>query len=208
LPSLGEIQLVITQVVDAGHFWAQLADKKSIKIIHDFDLTLNSLPKHSLKPLRPVHEGILCLARYSQDNRYYRAKIDSISHSVAHITFIDYGNSEQVPVSSLRQIPSDFLHLPMQAFECFLSHVHPSFRQAIGGNTWSTVANRRFMELTSNKILFGRIFSKVDDALRLELIDTTDSQSDVSINDWLIEKGYGEAASEPHNSKVHFILHL
>ena len=35
--------------MDAGHFWAQLADDKSIKTHREFDITLNSLPGHSLK---------------------------------------------------------------------------------------------------------------------------------------------------------------
>ena len=46
----------------------------------------------------------------------------------------------------------------------------------------------------------------MDDALRLEIIDTTDHHSDVNINDWLVQNGYAEAAPEPHNSKVHVIV--
>lgn len=45
--------------------------------------------------------------------------------SVCEIKLVDMGGYAQVPTSSLRQIRQDFLALPFQAVECYLSNIEP-----------------------------------------------------------------------------------
>ncbi|CAB3411232.1 unnamed protein product [Caenorhabditis bovis] len=52
--------------------------------------------------------GDLCVAKFSVDGQWYRAKVESVKAGQAEILYIDYGNRETVPSASLAQIPSGF----------------------------------------------------------------------------------------------------
>ncbi|VDM64518.1 unnamed protein product [Angiostrongylus costaricensis] len=67
--------------------------------------------------------GDLCAAPFSVDGLWYRAKVESIRAGQAEVLFIDYGNREVVPASSLTQLPSGFAHIPSGAKEYGLALV-------------------------------------------------------------------------------------
>uniref|UniRef100_A0A158P6P6 Staphylococcal nuclease domain-containing protein 1 n=1 Tax=Angiostrongylus cantonensis TaxID=6313 RepID=A0A158P6P6_ANGCA len=67
--------------------------------------------------------GDLCAAPFSIDGLWYRAKVESIRAGQAEVLFIDYGNREVVPASSLTQLPSGFAHIPAGAKEYGLALV-------------------------------------------------------------------------------------
>lgn len=52
--------------------------------------------------------GESCVAKFSQDGQWYRAKVESIRAGQAEIVYIDYGNRETVDASKLAQIPAGF----------------------------------------------------------------------------------------------------
>ncbi len=63
------------QYIDAGHFWAQLADQVATTNMRRL---LDSINTRSLKPLLcpPAKmEGMFCLAPFSEDGLFYRAKV-------------------------------------------------------------------------------------------------------------------------------------
>jgi len=67
--------------------------------------------------------GQPCAALYSEDNGWYRATIDSIpadSTSRRVVKFVDYGNIESCDVSSLRELDSRFLCVPVRRVDCRL----------------------------------------------------------------------------------------
>lgn len=43
------------------------------------------------------------------------------SDGTVRVSFVDYGNTEEVPLDNIRQISSSFLKLPFQAIKCWLS---------------------------------------------------------------------------------------
>ena len=66
---------VHTQVIDGGSFWAQFSDLKSKKRLRDL---MEAITSRQLSPLilQPSKmPGTYCLARYSGDGLFYRAKI-------------------------------------------------------------------------------------------------------------------------------------
>lgn len=59
-----------------------------------------------LKPLsRKPTLGMACLARFSEDNKIYRAVIKSISPDSCQLLYVDYGNSEKVVDNNIYDIP-------------------------------------------------------------------------------------------------------
>ena len=80
-----------------------------------------TLAKESPPQLESVSEGLSCLAMYSEDEGWYRARIESVSDNgtdriIAH--FVDYGNSETTSLDSLRKCPDRFMREPIQALHC------------------------------------------------------------------------------------------
>ncbi|ETN74249.1 nuclease-like protein [Necator americanus] len=61
--------------------------------------------------------GDVCAAPFSVDGLWYRAKVESVRSGQAEVLFIDYGNREAVPASSLAQLPPGFAHIPAGAKE-------------------------------------------------------------------------------------------
>lgn len=74
------------------------------------DRLTNDLPNVPLKHLSTTPTiGMACIARYSEDNNLYRAAIMNIQLDVCRVTFVDYGNSEDVPHAEIYEIPDKFL---------------------------------------------------------------------------------------------------
>ena len=52
-----------------------------------------------------VKVGAMCIAKYKEDGLWYRARIDMvISDDTVKITFVDYGNEDNVKIENLRRI--------------------------------------------------------------------------------------------------------
>lgn len=73
------------------------------------------------------------------------------------MTFIDYGNSQMVPISFLMKLSVNECHLPAQAMECYLTCVRPSASSAAEG-TWSKAANARFEQIVQDKRLVAKVW--------------------------------------------------
>lgn len=69
--------------------------------------------------------GIVCAAPVLDS--WYRAQLINYypEENEADLRFLDYGGYARIDASCLRQIRSDFLSLPFQAVECYLSNVVP-----------------------------------------------------------------------------------
>lgn len=87
-------KVIITEVTNELHFFAQSTDsgpkleQLMTKLRQEFK---NSPPvSGSYSPRR----GDLCAAKFSEDEEWYRARIEKVSGSNATIKYIDYGNSE------------------------------------------------------------------------------------------------------------------
>lgn len=98
-------KVVITEVTPDLHFFAQSTDsgpkleQLMAKLRQEFK---NSPPvTGSYTPKR----GDLCAAKFSEDEEWYRAKVEKISGNNASIKYIDYGNSEVSTNSKFTQVP-------------------------------------------------------------------------------------------------------
>ena len=72
-------------------------------------------------------------AQFSEDNSWYRAAIKSVpSDFEVEVHYVDYGNSEVILLSDVRQLSKRFFDLPVQAVRCSLdSPVVESFGQRV-----------------------------------------------------------------------------
>lgn len=104
-------KVIVTEVTNELHFFAQHTDQGG-----KLESLMSKLRKEfqSSPPLAGAYtpkRNDLCAAQFSEDNEWYRAKIERIQGQKATILFIDYGNKEVSPVHSaltfrlIQQVP-------------------------------------------------------------------------------------------------------
>ena len=112
----------------------------------------------SLLPSRPVEVGDCVCAQFTEDNAWYRAKVIAmVADDPVELCYIDYGNKEVLPSSSLRLLHPSLLYLPPFALECFLAALEP----AGSDNEFSSEATGLLLSLTT------------DNSCTMELLSTT-----------------------------------
>lgn len=121
-------KIVITEVTNDLHFYGQIIDNgpKLEQLSAQLRNELESRPPVSGAYTPKV--GDLCVAKFSVDNEWYRAKVLSAQPSTGNATvlFIDYGNREPIHSSKLAQMPAGFETMPPQANEYQLALVQTS----------------------------------------------------------------------------------
>lgn len=84
-----ESSIFVAQVIDGGHFWAQFSDLKNKKRLRDMMAAITERPLSPLIMDASKMMGTYCLARYSGDGFFYRAKILEVKvdgkHAVADV---------------------------------------------------------------------------------------------------------------------------
>ncbi|KAL7990597.1 hypothetical protein Chor_014027 [Crotalus horridus] len=70
--------------------------------------------------------GEPCCARFSGDDKWYRAIVLGINESEIKIVYADYGIVEMLPFSRLQPITAPYLQLPFQILKCSLAGNKPT----------------------------------------------------------------------------------
>ena len=97
LPKLGYIQLIVSEVVDPAHFWAQRVDTSATVQLQSMMDAINASSDRLIPLLSSTQDlvGQQCLAPYSENGQYYRAKVQSIAPSTGLVMVrLDTGKRE------------------------------------------------------------------------------------------------------------------
>lgn len=145
------------QRIDTSHFFCQNIHDNSQDLLTNINRILNT------QPLRVVNEEKINLsdyyvARYTGDNQYYRVKVHNrTSKTQVHIFFIDYGNTANIHIQKLHELPDDeIMKTAPIAFECVLIEIQPAW-DIIRKGIWSDQVNDLFDNATQNTILHGKV---------------------------------------------------
>ena len=82
-------------------------------------------------PVSSCNRGDLCLALFRSDNSWYRAKVLKTAGTSVTVFFIDYGNTEVVDISNVRQANDFVLSMPALSTNCIVADCTPL------GDCWS-----------------------------------------------------------------------
>ncbi|CAI4231372.1 unnamed protein product [Auanema sp. JU1783] len=77
-------------------------------------------------------KGDLCVAPFSADGQWYRARVDAVRSGQSEVTFIDYGNKESVASNALAQLPAGFANHPGFSKEYALALTQVPFDKEYG----------------------------------------------------------------------------
>jgi staphylococcal nuclease domain-containing protein 1 len=120
-------KIVVTEVTDDLHFYGQLIDNgpKLEQLTVQLRAELEARP-----PVPGAYNpkvGDLCVARFSIDDEWYRARVLSLgANGAVSVLYIDYGNREKTQSVKLAALPAGFETLAPQAHEYALALVQLS----------------------------------------------------------------------------------
>ncbi|CAM9496697.1 unnamed protein product [Lampetra fluviatilis] len=209
------LMVFITEVLDVGHFFAQKVDDNSKEVQH-LAQRIGERPKRPL--MAPPSPGDLCLSPYPDEKsqELYRARVMRVpnSHTV-EVFFVDFGNTRNIPLQDLKELPQDLKDMPFQAMECMLCEVRPSALSRIAaGGSWSADARSWFSKQTLEKNFFMQVFSMEHGVLRVRLSGsrplegaaaaasgTAVPSQPADVGRMMVELGFAEPAEEAFESK-------
>nr|XP_033795375.1 tudor domain-containing protein 6 isoform X2 [Geotrypetes seraphini] len=155
----------VSYVETPGMFWCQL-----IRSANELKWLMQKIQDYCKNMVCPYkYNRLVCLAKYSEDGKWYRALITSRmpnggASSIEHVEvrYVDYGNKETVSVKDLCLIHKDFLQLNAQAFRCSLYNlVEPCGNDPLDWDEETVLAFQDFVDgaLTNHKELSCTVFA-------------------------------------------------
>ena len=138
------LAVTITHVTNPNSFWVQLLERSAVDTCMSM---YKKIKKRTLVPLSSVSAGDLCLCYFSEDKQVHRARVTSIDDRMAKVMYLDYGNSEDVPINELYEIDSELLSFKQQGILCTNNNLlNPAGKSADWG-----AATDLFKEMTLDK---------------------------------------------------------
>ncbi|XP_062429106.1 tudor domain-containing protein 6 [Rhea pennata] len=196
VPEAGQtVKIYVTVVKGPEYFWSQGADTESIKYIEEKIKEAENFGLNSIKDCGScIKTGDICIAKYSEDGKFYRAKVSNIKGDDLVVRYVDYGTEETVGMEMVRQIPSELLKIPNQAFPCCLS----GFNSSEG--SWLSEAEDKFYDMTVELLLEAKVIEiREDKASEVPLSVVKLETCGKSINEemkcfWKVSTGAGDTA--------------
>ena len=173
-------------VTSPGKFYIQLVKYENdlIKMMDMINIDYDSCSPN----VSSVSAGQVLCAKYSQDERWYRAKVIGMQGGAIQVHFVDYGDEETVALSNVRRLTAEYTKLPIQSVMCELSGIKPAQGQ------WSEQANIKFEELTLDKPLVACMVEKrPNGSYMVELVDTA-QHGQPAINEQLVRGRFAMGA--------------
>ncbi|XP_050411820.1 uncharacterized protein LOC126826787 [Patella vulgata] len=200
------VVVVVSTIISPRHFYVLLpygkvtldylqtqkdkgAYREAEENLEDLQKSLNSIyrrggSQHDLL----VYAAGQAVAVQGHDNKWYRGKVIDTNpeDERVKIFFVDFGNTSWINERNIRKLEAQFLHLPLQAVECFLEEVELPKRKTV----WSYASREYFRSLVDGKTLVAQVTSRSwHGSLKINLFDTSGRQ-DINIAQALIDGGY------------------
>ena len=111
------IDVFVAFAESAQKFFCQASAHSS-----ELDDLMNRLEEHyssEAENVSTIEVGSCCVAWYGEGG-WYRAKVQQIQGREVKVSYIDYGDTATVPLSSIRTLKPEFSSLPAQGVQCCL----------------------------------------------------------------------------------------
>lgn len=142
-----QLEVYITVLNDDQTFWCQSANSEELDKISSSVSEVGDEANH--KPVNPgtLFPGSPCVARFADDQLWYRAEVINKAGDELYVVFVDYGNKSQVNITDVREMPHLLVEIPPQALLCELEGFDTSY------GCWDSCAYDELSTLTADKLL-------------------------------------------------------
>lgn len=127
--------------------------------------------------LSVIKVGQPCIARYSEDQLWYRAQIvDLLTSDVVKVWFVDFGNFEDVKLADLKEMKQDWFLYPLQQYRAQISNIKLRDEERVNKvinfftDLCGTVQHAKIVELEPLKIELYKLNSE-EEVLYWDLIE-------------------------------------
>ncbi|CAN7989534.1 unnamed protein product [Ixodes hexagonus] len=177
-------RVMVSHVKDPSHFYVQVCSlaSKLQRMQAETNTYCMSLSSR-LGPDEEPRVGQMYLAQFLLDNNWYRCRVlrlipcdvdivDGASFSQSsfkvEVFYVDYGNTEAVPLSRLRVMAPVFGRLPHLALKCSLYNLATTK----GDTHWKRESIAMFARLTEHRKLILMVAERSADVYHVDLLDT------------------------------------
>ncbi|KAM6307354.1 LOW QUALITY PROTEIN: tudor domain-containing protein 1 [Aegotheles albertisi] len=173
---------VVSHVQNPENFFCQHIH--SARQLAELQASLNEhCDKFPSSPAFRPAVGDVCCAQFTEDDLWYRAAVLAYaSEDTVFVVYIDYGNSEVLPLTRLRPVIPRLVDLPAQAIKCTLAGVKPP------RGAWTSKAVSVMKQLVNNKVFAVKVVDKDSYSSVVELVDASVTPG-ISVSRCLVEKG-------------------
>ncbi|XP_045620782.2 platelet binding protein GspB isoform X2 [Procambarus clarkii] len=190
LPAGVWVDIRVATVVSAGELWVQQPLHPSFAHMERLQVCMNNNygDGSNTPPLpSPLADGTVCVVQIT--GQWMRCQVLSTAENVSQILLLDIGDTTFVETSLLRQIRLDYLMLPFQATQCFLSGVQP-----VRGDVWDDTATTAMKELVSNDYLSAEVVAWTAEDVPLVNLNRRERNQFVQLNERLVQLGHARGA--------------
>lgn len=132
---INELVVDVTALISPTEFvvnlattnWVNLATHPILRELHNkYDNMVATIQEEApkLPVLSKPYVGKACCAKYSADEKWYRAVVISEQKDQLQVQYVDYGNVEALPLEEVRQIKDEWVSgIPSQGIFCVLSDI-------------------------------------------------------------------------------------
>ena len=181
------VECIVTQFKSPSDFWLTRAD--SILGLKELLDEMSSLPPASVAYQPCV--GEICAALFSEDENWYRARVNCVVSDTVEVTFVDFGNSETTTISALQPLPADLLKLPLQAIHCCMDNCEPA-----NGVEWSAESKSVACSIVSDTTL-SCISHGVNDAGHCRVVVYTADVDEEDVASQLVSRRLAAVPAPP-----------
>ncbi|NWT54132.1 TDRD1 protein, partial [Erythrocercus mccallii] len=162
------LSVIVCTVYNPGEFYCQISDSHELLALNALNKSLSEYCQKTPPDVFEPENGDPCCAFYSEDGNWYRGVVQNVtSDGSVRVSFVDYGNTEEVPLDKIRQISSSFLELRFQAIKCWLSGIKSE------NSKWNPEATKKFHMYTSGLELQATVTSLSEDGAGVVLTDNS-----------------------------------
>ncbi|XP_074614107.1 tudor domain-containing 6-like isoform X2 [Acropora palmata] len=198
VPTDGSFEVVVTDVEHPGCVWAQLCTPEALERQEQLRTKLQVTYSSSAYENYVPTVGEVCVAQFSFDDNWYRAKVDIVNNvGTLRVTYIDFGNHEDVTVESVRRITEDLASFPRQALRLSLYGV----ASTSPSDNWSTEATSFVKSKALGSKCMIQVSRQHNEILFVQLHDPRETSFGATINESLIASGLAKPRERPVTSE-------
>ena len=197
---VGQTYKVIVSYAESPYVvWCQRTEYQT-----EFDHLMNGMVLKYANPsqmpsLSNPAVDCVCAMLYTCDQSWCRGVIQNIDKSskTAQVLFVDFGNTETLKLSELKELLPEFLTLPAQAISFSMEGISPRG----GSDDWSPKAIAEFQELTVERGLLCKVVGLDQDGYpAAHLLDPTASNKDIGLE--MVRLGLAEGPVMAPKSQI------
>lgn len=200
------MEVKITEITDAATFYVNRIDDPNVAkvtaLMQDYNADPPTAAEFELK------KGSI-VAGLFDDGLWYRVRLDGMTATREwRVLFVDFGNSDLLATSNLRQLPEEASKIPPLARACFLA----GLRAPTKSSDHFENAAATFHELAYDRVLSAKI-ECVDKANKLHLTlsprkeDVEDGDT-TTINQILLQEGWCRLVERPEFKLKDYVKNL